>query len=318
MLKLLASVIMWMCAGYAVAKTYDLPADGSDVIGSTDYVYATYEDTLPDIARRHGLGYEEIVKANPGVDPWLPGEATKVVLPTQYVLPQAPREGIVVNISEMRLYYYPPAKNGQPRQVVTYPISIGRVDWQTPLGLTQIVSKRKNPTWYPPESIRKEHAEAGDPLPAVVGPGPDNPLGQHALNLGISGYLIHGTNKPAGVGMQVTHGCIRLYPENMETLFSAVDVGVKVRLVDQPYKVGWHEGRLYLEAHGAIGKSAVEPQTAKNNTPVVKAIIAATEQRAANIEWSKLGSIIDRADGIPVPISIGQGSANDQLARLME
>jgi len=289
------------------AHSYALPPEGTDVIGSVDYVYAKHEDTLADIARDWGLGYEEIVRSNPDLDPWLPGAGVKVVLPTQYVLPQAPREGIVVNVSEMRLYYYPKPAQGEPPQVVTYPISVGRVDWATPLGLTAIVSKRKDPTWRPPASILAEHAADGNPLPRVVPPGPDNPLGKFALNLSIPGYLIHGTNKPAGVGMQVTHGCIRMYPENIEALFLSVDVGVKVHLVDQPYKVGWLDGVLYLEVHQALGQG---PDTnVSNKTPVVKAIIQATKEREANIEWARLSSIVERADGMPVTISLLSGES---------
>ncbi|PCH61409.1 MAG: hypothetical protein COC05_01035 [Gammaproteobacteria bacterium] len=284
------------------AQTYALPPEGTDVIGSVDYVYAKHEDTLADIARDSGLGYEEIVRSNPDIDPWLPGEGVKVVLPTQYVLPQAPREGIVVNVSEMRLYYYPKPAQGELPQVVTYPISVGRVDWATPLGLTKIVSKRKDPTWRPPDSILAEHAADGNPLPRVVPPGPDNPLGKFALNLSIPGYLIHGTNKPAGVGMQVTHGCIRMYPESIEALFLSVDVGVKVRLVDQPYKVGWLGDALYLEVHAALSQNADTKKLSK--TPVVKAIIGATKVREASIEWARLASIIERADGMPVTISL--------------
>ncbi len=307
-----ALITSLLTASPVLARTFVLPPDGTDVIGSVDYVYAKYEDTLVDIAREWGLGYEEIVRANSDLDPWLPGAGAKVILPTQYVLPQAPREGIVVNISEMRLYYYPESGENELRQVVTYPISVGRVDWMTPLGLTKIVKKRKDPTWRPPASIRQEHAANGDPLPEVVPPGPDNPLGKFALNLGIPGYLIHGTNRPAGVGMQVTHGCIRLYPENIETLFKSVDVGVKVRLVDQPYKVGWLNGELYLEAHEALGQ---DPDIARGNkTPVVKAIIAATREREANIEWARLGLIADRADGMPVKISLSSIEKPDEVA----
>ena len=293
----------------ALAQVFNLPSDGSDVIGEVDYVYAKYDDTLLDIAREWGVGYEEIVSANPDLDPWLPGAAAKVILPTQYVLPQAPREGIVVNVSEMRLYFYPEAKEGEPRQVITYPISVGRVDWSTPLGLTKVVKKRKDPTWRPPASIRKEHEADGDPLPEVVPPGPDNPLGKFALNLGIPGYLIHGTNRPAGVGMQVTHGCIRLYPENIESLFESVDVGVKVRLVDQPYKVGWLNDTLYLEVHQALGKDP--DKEVSNKTPVVKAIIDATQEREANIEWARLASIVSRADGMPATISLSSNAKAD-------
>ncbi|MBL1432023.1 MAG: L,D-transpeptidase family protein [Gammaproteobacteria bacterium] len=300
---LLASTLITVfISGSSAAQTFALPPPETDVIGKVDYVYAKHEDTLADIAREWGLGYEEIVRANPDIDPWLPGSGSKVILPTQYVLPRAPREGVVVNISEMRLYYFPKPAKDEPAQVVTYPISVGRVDWATPLGLTKIVSKRKDPTWRPPASILKEHADNGDPLPSVVPPGPDNPLGKFALNLGIPGYLIHGTNKPAGVGMQVTHGCMRLYPENIKSLFESVDVGVKVRLVDQPTKVGWLDNTLYIEVHEALGQA--DETDSSDKTTAVKAIIDATHEREASIEWSRLRLVVDQASGLPVPISL--------------
>jgi L,D-transpeptidase ErfK/SrfK len=200
-------------AAIARAEVYELPPPGNDVVGAVTTIEARQEDTLIDIGRRHGLGYEEIVRANPDVDVWLPGEGTRIVLPTRFVLPPGPRHGLVLNLPEYRLYYFPEPEPGKPALVMTYPISIGRMDWATPLGKTRVVSKVVKPSWYPPESVRKEHAADGRPLPRVVPPGPDNPLGAFAMRLGLPGYLIHGTNRPAGVGMRVSHGCIRMFPE---------------------------------------------------------------------------------------------------------
>ena len=232
----------------AGAETLPVPPSDVDLVGQVRVVVARHEDTLLDIARRGGLGYTEIKMANRGLDPWMPGEGVQVVLPTQHILPEAPREGIVINLPEMRLYYYPSAQ-GDFRQVVTYPISIGRYDWRTPLGVTRITQKVPNPSWTPPESIRIEHAAKGDILPPVVPAGPDNPLGQFALRLGVPGYLIHGTNKPYGIGMRVTHGCLRLYPEDIAALFQQVAPGVAVNFVNQPYKIGQAFGITYLEVH---------------------------------------------------------------------
>ena len=233
--------------GWAVPYSYVLPPDDVGVVGQTETDQVRNDDTLLDIARRHGLGFEEMINANPTVDIWVPEVGTVVALPTRHILPDAPREGIVINLPEMRIYYYPKHKKGELPTVVTYPVSIGRMDWQTPLGLTSVVTKVTNPTWTPPATIRKEHAEKGDILPAVVPAGVDNPLGLFALRLGIAGYLIHGTDKPWGIGMRVTHGCMRLYPEDIESLFKAVPVGTPVRLVSQPFKVGWLAGVLYLQ-----------------------------------------------------------------------
>src|SRR3954466_15345937 len=221
----------------ANATEYTLTSADALIFGDTEVITAFGEDTLPDLARRYSLGYEEIQRANPGVDLWLPGEGTPIVIPGQRLLPPGPHEGIVVNLPEHRLYYYPKVKKGETPYVITYPVSIGKMDWSTPLGRTRVVDKRKNPTWTPPESVRKEHEERGDPLPAIVKAGPDNPLGAYAMRLDIPGaYLIHGTNNPIAVGMAITHGCIRMYPEDIEALFPKVPVGTPVWLINEPVK----------------------------------------------------------------------------------
>lgn len=240
------------------AATYDLPEDGSDIVGEISSTTATFDDTLIDIARRHGVGYQDIVRANPGVNVWVPGEGTDVILPTQYVLPPGPREGIVLNLPEYRLYYFPKPADGKTAQVITYPISIGRQDWETPIGVTRIIAKAVNPSWYPPQSVREEHAAEGRPLASVVPPGPDNPLGKHAMRLGLPGYLIHGTNRPAGVGMRVTHGCLRMFPEDIESLFDLVSINTRVRLINEPVKIGWRGDELVLEVHPLLETGPIE------------------------------------------------------------
>jgi len=215
-------------------------ADGS-FIGRMESYRTRYEDTLHEIARRFDLGYVELVAANPGIDPWLPGEGTELILPTAHLLPDAPREGIVINLAEMRLYYF--EEPGAAPE--SYPIAIGREGRNTPLGTTQVVRKTENPTWYPPASIRAEKPE----LPPVVPPGPDNPLGAYALYLGWPAYLIHGTNKPWGIGRQASAGCIRMYPEDIERLFARVPVGTTVTVVNQPVKIAWIGDELFVEVH---------------------------------------------------------------------
>jgi lipoprotein-anchoring transpeptidase ErfK/SrfK len=212
-----------------------LPSDGSAVIGFDALVTSHYNETLPDIARRYGLGYEEIARANPNVDVWLPGEGTRIRLPGRHRLPSGSRQGVVVNLAEHRLYFFPkPNKNEKP-VVITYPVSIGKMGESTPLGQTLITAKVEHPSWYPPPSVRKEHAERGDRLPAVVGPGPDNPLGDFMMRLGFGhgSYEIHGTNKPVSVGMDTTNGCIEMYPEDVAALFAMVAVGTPVRLINE-------------------------------------------------------------------------------------
>jgi L,D-transpeptidase ErfK/SrfK len=230
--------------------------DHDDVVGTVQVTEATKEDTLTDIARRFNVGYEEVVRANPGVDVWLPGAGKHIVLPTEFVLPNAPHTGVVINIAAMRIYYFPPRQSGEKQLVYTHPIGIGKVGWKTPEGTTRIVRRQQDPIWRPPVSVIKEHHENGDELPAVIGPGPDNPLGRHAFYLAWPGYLIHGTNKPAGVGLRSSHGCIRLYPEDIAEFFDMVPIGTQVRVVNQPAVFGWHDGQLYMQAFGSLEDDA--------------------------------------------------------------
>jgi L,D-transpeptidase ErfK/SrfK len=307
----LAAALAGFAANVAGGAEYALPPD-HDVIGEVRRIKARYEDTFVKLAREHGVGYEELRLANPGVDAWLPGEGTEIVLPTRYVLPQAQRTGIVINVPELRLYYFPP---DEPDKVITHPISIGRMDWQTPLGQTRVVAKAADPSWYPPQSIREEHAARNDPLPAVVPPGPDNPLGKHALRLGIPGYLIHGTNKPSGVGMRVTHGCIRMFPEDIEALFTDVPTGTRVNIVNQPYKLGWSEnGALFLEVHPPLEEESERGDWTA--TQLTRAFVAATSGRHADFSWDAAESVMRDARGVPVAVAIGpaiEGLKDDTL-----
>ena len=230
-------------------NAFTLAMPGQSVIGDPEIVFATDADTLSDLARTYGLGYDEIIAANPDVDPWLPGAGTPVVLPTQYVLPDAEHRGVILNIATRRLFYFPPVEEGELQRVLTYPIGIGRVGWETPLGETTVVAKAKDPSWWVPASVRREHAEMGNPLPSVVPPGPDNPLGHRVLKLDMPGYLIQGPIAPSGGGMRVSHGCVRLYPENIEFLYELVAVGEAVTIINEPYQFGQRDGMLYFEAH---------------------------------------------------------------------
>jgi L,D-transpeptidase ErfK/SrfK len=243
------------------ANGFLLESADQTVVGEPQVVFARDEDTLSDFAREYGLGYDEILAANPDVDPWLPGEGTPIVLPTQFVLPSVEKQGVILNIATKRLFYFPAAEEGEQQQVKTYPIGIGRVGWETPLGETTVVSKAKDPHWWVPASVRREHAEMGDPLPAVVPPGPDNPLGHRVLKLDMPGYLIHGTNTPYGVGMRVSHGCVRLYPENIEVLYALVDIGEKVTIINEPYQFGQRDGAFYFEAHEPLEDDETPPDS---------------------------------------------------------
>jgi L,D-transpeptidase ErfK/SrfK len=294
--------VLLLGAAPAGAEIYLLPADGDDLVGLTEKTVARFEDTLPDIARRYGLGFEEIRAANPQVDPWLPGDGVEVQLPTQHLLPDAPRAGIVINLPEHRLYYFPKPQPGKPRTVISHAISVGQMDWETPLGVTTIIHKRAKPVWYPPESIRRQHAAEGNPLPEAVPAGPDNPLGEYAMRLGIPGgaYLIHGTNRPVGVGMDVTHGCIRMYPENIESLYAMVPVGTKVTMINQPVRAGWSSGKLYLEVHPPMGDRKHQVDL----TGLTRMLVAATRDRATRINWPLAEKTLNEARGIPIAISL--------------
>jgi L,D-transpeptidase ErfK/SrfK len=282
----------------AHATVFELPADGSAVIGTDTTITTRYEDTLLDIARQYSLGYDEIIRANPGVDMWIPGEGTRITLPGRRILPPGPREGVVVSLPEHRLYYFPAAKQDGKRVVLTYPVSIGKLGKSTPLGQTRVIAKIEHPSWYPPASIRKEHADAGDPLPAVVGPGPDNPLGDYKIRLGFGNgtYEIHGTNNPTAVGLAITHGCIRMYPEDVAALFPRLPVGTSVRLINVPVKVAWIDGQLLLEAHPPVDArgDSFEPDVDQFSN----LLRAAVGDASVAIDWDYARAVLQKADGV--------------------
>ena len=303
----------FLCATLSFSAVYELPPLENNIIGSIKTIKAEHKDTLLDIARRHGLGYEDIVKANPNLDIWIPGKDSDVLLPTKYILPNVRREGLVLNLAEYRMYYFPVPKKNEKPIVITYPISIGRMDWETPLGETRITAKAKNPSWYPPESIRAEHEAEGDFLPRIVPPGPDNPLGEYAMRLDIPGYLIHGTNRPAGVGMRVTHGCIRMYPEDIFFLYNELKVGTPVRIINEPIKLGWDERKLFLEVHSSLdSKQEVNKSflyendnlPKKHNLTILteKIITVTKESNRDAIDWQMAETILVDPRGIPVII----------------
>jgi L,D-transpeptidase ErfK/SrfK len=298
-------VLLALCtARLAQATVYPLPKNDAPVVGGDQTVVTVYEDTLYDLARKYSLGSEEIIRVNPGVDPWIPGAGKTLVVPNTHILPPGPREGIVVNLPEHRLYYYPKPKRDGTREVITYPVSIGKMDWRTPLGLTRVIQKQKNPVWYPPESVRKEHAAAGDPLPPLVPSGPDNPLGLFAMRLaaGNGTYLIHGTNNPIAVGLAVTHGCIRMYPDDVAALFPLVPVGTPVRLINEPLKVAWVDGELLLEAHPPVDAQgqSFEPDLEQFSGLLQKAVGDST----VAIHWDYAREVLQKADGVIATVGL--------------
>ena len=284
-------------------ETHRFEVNG-DVIGKLAVMPVKAGDTLPDVARHFALGHDALTAANPDVDVWLPESGQQVVLPLKFLLPDAPRQGVVLNLASMRLFYY---AAHSPDTVITYPVGIGRQGWSTPQGNMRVIEKMTNPVWRVPVSIRREHADNGDPLPAVVPAGPENPLGEHAVRLSRPSYLIHSTNKPYGVGMRISHGCIRLYPENMRALFPALELGTAVNIVDQPYLVGWQDGVLYLEAHKPLGEKGGRPLRA-----VLKSRLVQMElMHKLDIDWERVEDTLVREQGIPIRISAGSaGNTN--------
>ncbi|HWX36892.1 MAG TPA: L,D-transpeptidase family protein [Steroidobacteraceae bacterium] len=291
---------------------------GSDIVGHIQKTVIGKDDTLPDVARRFDVGYEEMLLANPGVDPWLPGAGREVVVPTEFVLPAAPHEGLVVNVAAMRVYYFPPHKKGEPQVVYTHPIGIGKVGWKTPEGTTKIVSRQKDPIWVVPKSVRDEHAKDGDMLPAQVPPGPDNPLGAYEFRLEWPSYLLHGTNKPYGVGMRSSHGCMRMYPEDIAVFFDLLPIGTKVTVVNQPYVFGWRDGTLYLQAYTVMEDDSRD--WSKNRKRLLTHLLNPKLQKKISdhdkeIDWQRLGDLAHAPRAVPVPITGGQPGIDDVISK---
>ena len=288
-------------------------SDGQNMVGKIAAVNVRENDTLSDIARHFGLGYNDISIANPNIAPWTPAPGSRVLLPLQFILPDGPHKGITLNLANMRLFDYP---KQQPDKVFTYPGGIGRQGWNTPMGSTSIVAKKANPSWVVPESIHQEHAKKGDSLPKVIASGPDNPLGFYAMHLGFPSYLIHGTNKPYGIGMQISHGCVQLYPEDIEELFKNTSVGVPVHIIHQPYLTTWYQDMLYLEANEPLQKWAHDKAELKKQ--LLKQLHQISSKKNVSIDWEKVERIIQRSDGIPMPILTQSPSEETILANAVQ
>jgi L,D-transpeptidase ErfK/SrfK len=280
-------------------------ARGEDVIGGLAIIRLETGDTLPDIARHFSLGINAISAANPGVDVWVPEARERIMLPLSFILPDTPRKGIVVNLATMRLFQY--KEDGTSLLVTTYPVGIGTDERPTPTGRMHVARKAVRPTWHVPASIAVDHRKKGDILPKAVPPGPDNPLGEYALYLSKSGYLIHGTNKPASIGLTATNGCLRLYPENVKTLFDDTPVKTPVLIVNQPYLIGQRNGVLYLEAH-----APTEESDALESEKLYKKLRTIEKKTQRTLDWKKVREAQAEARGIPVPIfELSQGSEKE-------
>lgn len=300
------------------AEVWVLPPPGIDIFGQIRTTQASSAETLLDIARQYDIGQIEILLANPNVDRWLPENGATVILPSRYIIPQAKRKDLLLNLPEMRIYYFPEPQKGEKPMVITHPVGIGRMDWITPLGTTRIVEKKKDPTWIPPKSLQMDRIANGEqPYPSIVPPGPTNPLGRHAMRLGIGSgsYLIHGTIKPFGVGMRVSAGCVRMYPEDIEALFDKVPIGTQVQIVNQPIKLGWLLDSLFIELHPPLEED--EAKYANYKQMVAAAIndflVLNSNKKSIPIDFEidqeALKQAIMEKSGIPVLISNSRSQA---------
>ncbi len=298
-----AFAVTTLLATSSLAGAATTPAAGAytkPYIGQMQEVTAKYEDTLVHIGREYGVGFVEMRAANPSVDPWIPGAGSKIVIPTLNILPDAAHEGVVINLAEMRLYLYR-TPNSEP---LTFPIGIGRDGLKTPMGVTSVVRKKEDPTWTPTERMRRE-----DPtLPMSVPPGPDNPMGSHALYLGFPTVAIHGTNKPYGIGRRVSSGCIRMFPEDITQIFKMVPAGTKVTVVDQPIKAAWIGDRFFLEVHPTQEQATImehegtvpDYQLSENDLSMIMRVAG---KDAKDLDWSKIRQVVKERKGYPIPIA---------------
>ena len=311
---LLMGFVLSFYASSLMAATFEYQ-ENDEVVGHIVLHTIKEGDNFLELAQTYRIGFDELVDANPDVDPWIPEQDEQIVVPSQFVLPNVKRNGVIINLAELRIYHFYKSPEGKAL-VSTYPISIGKGgEWNTPLTETYITQKQEKPNWYPPESIRKEHEENNDPLPKVVPPGPDNPLGNYSLRLALPGYLVHGTRVPEGIGMRVTHGCIRLHPIGIEKLYSQVEVKTLVTIINQPYKVGWRGDKLFVETHSEVKEQA--DAASRNLTEFVQLVISRTSEDDTNeyeIFWERGYQEAREKRGVPFVMSLRSEKATQDVA----
>ncbi len=315
--KLLLLVAL-LSSHMASAELFNLPVDGSTVVGHVRVVVAGTDNTLLDIARRSDVGYHEITEANPEVDVWTPNAHDKIVIPTQYILPPKPWRGVVINISQRRLFYFLPVEKDKPAQVVTFPISIAREGWSTPLGETKIIGKYKDPGWFMPKSIQAERRQEGETdFPTYFPPGPDNPMGMLAIQLGFSGIFIHGTNRPWGVGMRTSHGCLHLYPEDAAMVFPLISAGIPVRVIDEPVLVGIRAGQLVVASYEPVMEY---DKTTNLSTRTMMALSLWLDEQinttghSYQVDWNRVQNITETVNVVPLSIAPGGATYKELIA----
>ena len=280
------------------ANVYDFD-NSIQSFGHNQSLKAVYEDTLVDLARQYNLGFNEIIRANPNVDKWLPGEGTIIKIPTQHIIPKGfSKKGITINLSEFRGYLI------KDNQLITFPVGLGRMDWKTPLGISTIDLKLEKPAWYPPQSVRDEYKNQGKFLPAEVLPGPDNPLGELAMRISIpGGYFIHGTNRPDGVGMEISHGCIRLFPEDIDYIFQLTDIGTEVILLDQPVKIARIQNDIYLQVHPSYSE---EYDYSLEKLRIQIELLINNQDGLIQINWDSVESLLKAQNGLATKVTVSK------------
>lgn len=285
-MKKISLIFLMLLPMLSYALSFDLPTGGQGMVGVAQTAMVSSGQDFSDIAEKFDVGYYEVFEANPGVNPDEPAAGTILIIPTQYIIPkELKRNSIVINLAEMRLYYLPAKEN----KVYVFPVGIGKEDWDTPLGEMTVVKKVKDPKWVVPQSIYKFREAMGDKIEHVINPGPDNPLGSYELRLSKGGYLIHGTNLPAGVGRRSSAGCIRLYEPDITQLYNLVTLGTKVVIINKPYKAGWHQNELYLEAHMPLLEQRIE--MGDDVKPALDVVSEAAKGHKITIDWEKVRKI---------------------------
>lgn len=289
---------LMIAGGAANAQTLPLPSHGNDIVGKIQTYITQPGDDIPKIAQHFEVTYTGLLEANPEVDPSNLKPGTALVIPSAYVLPNVPRKGIVVNVAELRLYYFPPHQ----KVVMTYPIGIGVQDWGTPLGEMKIIQKKEKPTWHIPPAVHAELAAKGFILPNQIPPGPDNPLGDYMMRLSQPTYLIHGVVDPSTVGRRSSSGCIRMYPEDIEQLFSLTKVGTPVRIINEPYKAGWFNGKLYVESHMPLQED--QAQYSVDKGLIVATVNDVLAKRDVTVDWDKIFLLSNEHLGLPESVGV--------------
>ncbi|MBV1931735.1 MAG: L,D-transpeptidase family protein [Porticoccaceae bacterium] len=319
-MKKLLPVTALLISLMATAEFFEIPSDDSTVVGRLRVITPRADNTLLDIARRFDVGYHEITWANPNLDIWTPKPNARVIIPAQYILPLKPWRGIVINISQRRLFYFLPVKKGETAQLLTMPISIARQGWPTPLGETKVIAKHKDPGWFVPKSIQQEKIQEGEiDFPTYFPPGPDNPMGMLAIQTGFSGIFIHGTNRPWGVGMRTSHGCLHLYPEDAETLFPLMKPGIPIRIIDQPFVVGVDAGQLLMTRYQSVTDYGA---TTNQFTRAILALAPWLESGGKptdptyDVDWEKIQNLTQILTVTPLSIAPDSADLSQLLANL--